>query len=120
MTDEQKALVHGLLLVAWADNTVNPDEQRFFNLVVQQLGVDPGEMAGRRHQEREFDLTLALPDAGPRREVMKLLVAMAMVDGTVNAPEVRVLTHLAHHLQIGDDELERLKSDVLEEMETSL
>lgn len=62
------------------------------------------------------DLREKVPDAGSRREIMKLLLAMSMADGRVETTEIRFLDRLAEHLEISSAELEALKEEAIQVM----
>lgn len=124
MRDEERALVKGLVHVMWADGEVTDHERHLLGGVLTQLGLSDAELtevSGMMLEPPDLaDLREQVPDAGPRREIMKVLLAMAMADGKVELAELRFLNKLARHLMIPDAELERLKTETLEEIEGGL
>lgn len=121
MQDAEKALIKSLIHVIWADGEVSEDERRLLGGVLSQLDLDDEslhEVAEMMSQPPDLqNLKDSVQDPEARREIMKVMLAMAMADGKVEISELRFLNKIARELEIGDDDLEQLKAETLEEIE---
>jgi len=124
MQEAEKALVKSLVHVIWADGEVTEDERRLMGGVLSQLDLDEKsltEVASMMNQPPDLkNLKDSVQDPEARKEIMKVLLAMAMADGKVEISELRFLNKIARQLEIGDSELEVLKNETLQEIEGGL
>lgn len=120
MENRERALLKGLVQLIWADGEVSEEERLMLGGILSELGSSAAEIeeVGRMMVEPPSleDLREKVPDAESRREIMKLLVAMAMADGRVETSEIRFLDRLAERLEIPSAELETLKEQTLRVM----
>jgi uncharacterized membrane protein YebE (DUF533 family) len=120
MEHRERALLKGLVQLIWADGEVSEEERLMLGGILSELGSSAAEIeeVGRMMVEPPSldDLREKVPDAGSRREIMKLLLAMSMADGRVETTEIRFLDRLAEHLEIPSAELEALKEEAIQVM----
>ncbi len=120
MEHRERALLKGLVQLIWADGEVSEEERLMLGGILTELGSSAAEIeeVGRMMVEPPSldDLREKVPDAGSRREIMKLLLAMSMADGRVETTEIRFLDRLAEHLEIPSAELEALKEEAIQVM----
>ncbi len=120
MENRERALLKGLVQLIWADGEVSEEERLMLGGILSELGSSAAEIeeVGRMMVEPPSleDLREKVPDEESRREIMKLLVAMAMADGRVETSEIRFLDRLAERLEIPSAELETLKEQTLRVM----
>lgn len=120
MEHRERALLKGLVQLIWADGEVSEEERLMLGGILSELGSSAAEIeeVGRMMVEPPSldDLREKVPDAGSRREIMKLLLAMSMADGRVETTEIRFLDRLAEHLEISSAELEALKEEAIQVM----
>ncbi|MEW6277915.1 MAG: DUF533 domain-containing protein [Candidatus Eremiobacterota bacterium] len=121
MQDKEKALVRSLVRIIWADGEIAAEEREFLGAVLAQLGASPDEVleVGKMLQEPPDldDLREKVPDQESRREIMRVLLAMALADGRVDLGELRFLNKMAAILEISDKEMESLKEETLKVLE---
>lgn len=124
MQEAEMALVKSLVHVIWADGEVTEDERRLMGGVLTQLDLDEkslNEVASMMHQPPDLNnLKESVKDPEARKEIMKVLLAMAMADGKVEVSELRFLNKMARQLEISDSDLEALKTETLQEIEGGL
>ena len=123
MQEAEKALIQSLVHVIWADGEVNDDERRLLGGVLSQLDLDDvalGEVASMMSKPPDLsNLKAQVQDVEARREIMKVLLAMAMADGSVDISELRFLNKIGRELDLSDSDLETLKRETIAEIETS-
>lgn len=124
MQAAEKALIKSLVHVIWADGEVSEDERRLLGGVLSQLDLDDQsltEVAGMMAEPPDLqNLKDSVQDPEARKEIMKVLLAMAMADGKVEIAELRFLNKIARQLEISDADLEKLRNETLEEIEDGL
>lgn len=125
MDDTERLMMKGLVEVIWADGEVDDREREMLGGILAQLGCSAEEigevgkmMMGVRSAPEEFQEKLP-DDEESRREIMKVMLAMALADGRVDVGEVRFLNRMAYHLQIDDAELDDLKRETLASLESN-
>lgn len=120
MQEAEKALLKSLVHVIWADGEVNEDERRLLGGVLNQLDLDDKaltEVASMMARPPDLaNLRESVKDNESRREIMKVLLAMAMADGKVEISELRFLNKIARQLELSDQELENLKNETISEI----
>jgi uncharacterized membrane protein YebE (DUF533 family) len=124
MQEAEKALIKSLVHVIWADGEVNEDERRLLGGVLTQLDLDDKaltEVASMMAQPPDLtNLKESVKEVESRREIMKVLLAMAMADGKVEISELRFLNKIARQLELSDGDLEQLKQETLAEIDHDL
>ena len=123
MNITEQALLKGLVHVIWADGEVTDDERDLLGSVLVQLGSTPAqvkEVAQMMIDPPDLgDLKSAVPDHGSRLELLRILLAMAHADGKVAGAEMRLLEKMAQQLDVTLAELEAIKCETMETMESS-
>ncbi len=121
MDDTERALLKGLVHVIWADGEVNDAERRLLGGVLAQLGCSPAEIQEvaemMTNPPAVDNLKEHVPEYEARKEIMKVLLAMALADGQVDMKELRFLNRMAVHLEISEGDLEALKKETVSAME---
>ena len=122
MQEAEKALIKSLVHVIWADGEVSEDERRLLGGVLSQLDLDDkalGEVASMMAKPPDLtNLKESVKDVESRKEIMKVLLAMAMADGKVEISELRFLNKIARQLELSDADLETLKKETISELDT--
>ena len=121
MNSTERALLKSLVHVIWADGEVDDNELRLLGGVLTQLGASAAsieEVAQMMTKPPDLKgLKDMVPDPEARREILKVVLAMALADGKVDLKELRFLNKLAMQLEIADEDLETLKRETLEAVE---
>lgn len=121
MQETEKALIKGLVHVIWADGEVNEDERRLLGGVLTQLSLDEKsihEVSSMMSKPPDLtNLKESVKDMEARREIMKVLLAMAMADGRIDISELRFLHKFARQLELTEADLEKLKNETIAEMD---
>lgn len=125
MQNTEKALLKSLIHVIWADGEVSSEEQRLLHGILNQLQLDAAEKREVAEMladqpPRMEDLRQLAGDMEGRKEIMKVLLAMAMADGHIELTEIRFLEKIARNLEISDADLEQLRNETLQETEGGL
>lgn len=117
MNASHREVIKGLIQIVWADGTVDDRERILLGKMLGELGLSDKDLAevGKMMQEAP-----ELPDLGAilksptedKEDLMRVLLALSMSRGSLNAPELRYVQAVAHRLEIGEDRLEVLKSEV--------
>lgn len=111
MSDNSIGLVKALGFVAWADQTVSPEEREMLGTVMSALGI-PEE---RRRELCESlrtapasieEIAAAFDDDMERRFALAQAIMLAAVDGEVSDVERIRIAELASALGVEGDELE--------------
>lgn len=122
MQEAEKVLIKSLVHVIWADGEVSEDERRLLGGVLSQLDLDDGqlnEVASMMAKPPDLtNLKESVKDVESRKEIMKVLLAMAMADGKVEISELRFLNKIARQLELSDADLESLKKETLSELDS--
>ena len=108
--DEAQEIARALAAVAAADGAILGREASFLDAFAMAHSVGGLSFIGTA-----FDIDkLARIIVGPekRREVLRLCVRMALVDGKYADGEVREIRDIAYALDIGADELQQLTDEV--------
>ena len=121
MQEAEKALLKSLVHMIWADGEVSEDERRLMGGVITQLDLDDQaltEVATMMAKPPDLNnLKASVKDPESRKEIMKVLLAMAMADGKVEVSELRYLNKIARQLELSDADLEILKNETLAEID---
>lgn len=117
MNASHREVIKGLIQIVWADGTVDDRERILLGKMFGELGLSDKDLAevGKMMQEAP-----ELPDLGAilkspaedKDDLMKVLLALSMSRGSLNAPELRYIQAVAHRLQISEEHMEALKSEV--------
>ncbi|MFN8609977.1 MAG: DUF533 domain-containing protein [Vulcanimicrobiota bacterium] len=121
MQEAEKVLIKSLVHVIWADGEVSEDERRLLGGVISQLDLDDralDEVTSMMANPPDLtNLKESVKDIESRKEIMKVLLAMAMADGKVEISELRFLNKMARQLELSDSDLEALKKETLSELD---
>jgi uncharacterized membrane protein YebE (DUF533 family) len=115
MREADRAVVKSLVSVCWADGEINDEERQMLGGILAQMGFDHKDLLeiGEMMKEKPApgDIARQIPDPGTRREVMQLVLALALADHGVGTLERRFLKTIASELEIGDKELKELQKE---------
>lgn len=127
MDAKSREIVKSLAELAWADGVVSPDERALLLRILVEAGTDPDDV-------QEFDHLLAAPSADVMSEpanladlnldqegkhnVMRALLIMSFMDGTLSFAEFDHLERVAQELELTDDELDVLRTEAISAAET--
>ena len=117
MDASHREIIKGLIQIVWADGTVDDRERILLGHMLTELGLSDKDLVevGKMMQEAP-----ELPDLGAilksptedKEDLMRVLLALSMSRGSLNAPELRYIQAVAHRLEIDDERMEVLKSEV--------
>lgn len=117
MDASHREIIKGLIQIVWADGTVDDRERILLGQMLTELGLSAKDLAevGKMMQEAP-----ELPDLGTilksptedKEDLMRVLLAMSMTRGSLNAPELRYVQAVAHRLEMDEERMEALKSEV--------
>ena len=117
MNASHREIITGLIQIVWADGTVDDRERILLGHMLTELGLSDKDLVevGKMMQEAP-----ELPDLGAilksptedKEDLMRVLLALSMSRGSLNAPELRYIQAVAHRLEIDDERMEVLKSEV--------
>lgn len=108
MHEEEFAIIHALVPVAWADGELAEKEKEMLDALLDAYGASDAEKA----QIREYakirrtleDINLQDLSADDRRVLLQHAVLLTFADGEQHATESAFLGQLATKLRIPDDE----------------
>ncbi len=117
MNASHREIIKGLIQIVWADGTVDDRERILLGQMLTELGLTGKDLAevGKMMQEAP-----ELPDLGAilksatedKEDLMRVLLALSMSRGSLNAPELRYVKAVAHRLEIDEERMESLKAEV--------
>jgi tellurite resistance protein len=110
---QDQVLLKTLVALAWADGEIDAGETEWLEKVFDSLGLSSAER----------DLIVAVPQALPSKEefatvlteeedrlfLLRVLITMAMSDGTVAVEELDMLKEVSARLGVSDSKLEELR-----------
>ena len=117
MDASHREIIKGLIQIVWADGTVDDRERILLGQMLTELGLSAKDLAevGKMMQEAPElpDLgTILKSPAEDKEDLMRVLLAMSMTRGSLNAPELRYVQAVAHRLEMDEERMEALKSEV--------
>lgn len=110
---QDQVLLKTLVALAWADGEIDAGETEWLDKVFDQLGLNDVE------RERILNVPQALPTQQEYTEVitteedrlflLRVLLTLALSDGTVSVEELTMLKEVTHRLGLNDEKLEELR-----------
>lgn len=108
MYEQDKAILHSLVSVAWADGVYEDRERQMLDALLESFGASDEEASEiRKYAETKRsieDIPLTDLSAGDRRTLLQQAVILSWVDGEQADTEKTFLTKLCGYLKIPDDE----------------
>ena len=108
MHEQDRAIVQGLVSVAWADGNFEQREQELLDALLEAFGASEAETNELREYAKEKrgldDIPLNELSFGDRRNLYNHAVALSWIDGDQHADEVAFLEELRKKLNIAEDE----------------
>jgi DnaJ-domain-containing protein 1 len=117
MNASYRETIKGLIQIVWADGNVDDRERIILGQMLSELGLSAKDLTevGKMMQEApelpNLDEILKQPQAD-KDDLMRVLLALSMSRGTLNAPELRYIQSVAHRLGITEERLDELKAEV--------
>ena len=112
MNDQDRAILQGLVTVAWADGRLESSELGLLDALLGAFGASESEASDLRAWASTprtlADLPLTELSAGDRRVLLQHAVLLSFVDGEQAAVERAHLGELARALRIPEDETQAL------------
>ncbi len=115
MQAKERSMIVGLVQMMWADNEIVDSERELLGSILVQLGcnvedvTEVGEMI--KNPTSTDDVLDNLPTMDDRREFIKIMAVMAMVDGCVATAENTLVGKLAAKLGIPNEEMPALMEE---------
>ena len=108
MHEQDKAILQGLVSVAWSDGTFEAREKELLDALLESFGATDEEAEELRTYAAETkaleDIPLTELSFGDRRTLMSYAVTLSWIDGDQAESEVAFLAKLREHLKIAEDE----------------
>ncbi len=108
MHEQDKAIVQGLVSVAWADGNFDEREKEMLDALLEAFGASDDEAKELRDyakDERNLeDIPLSELSYGDRRNLFNHAVALSWIDGDQAQSEVDFLEKLRERLNITEEE----------------
>lgn len=112
MHEQDKAILQGLVSVAWADGTFADREREMMVALIEEFGASEDEakelheyMSTKRGLE---DIPLTELSAGDRRNLLCHAVALSWIDGDQAESEATFLVELRDHLKVSAEDFEEI------------
>lgn len=117
MDAQQNEIVKSLIQMAWADGEVAEAEKALLSSILMNLGCSTDEVDKLAEQwsggGEPARLDEVLKDTESRHNAMRALLTMSFVDGALSFKEFTYIERVARQLEIGDDELEKLRIEAV-------
>lgn len=114
MHEQDRAIVQGLVSVAWADGKFEERERALLEALLEAFGAsetDANELREYAKERRGLeDIPLNELSYGDRRNLFNQAVALSWVDGEQHADEAAFLEELRQKLNISDEEAAEISS----------
>ena len=117
MNASYRETIKGLIQIVWADGTVDDRERIILGQMLSELGLSAKDLleVGKMMQEApelpNLDEILKGPQVD-KEDLMKVLLALSMSRGSLNAPELRYIQAVSHRLGFSEEQLDQLKAEV--------
>jgi tellurite resistance protein len=112
MHEQQKAILNGLVSVAWADGTFDKRESEMLDALLDAFGASEEETSTLKEYAKEKrgldDIQLTELSFGDRRALMSHAVCLSWIDGDQSDDEVKFLEQLRDYLKIGAEEFDEI------------
>ncbi len=114
MHEQDKAILQGLVSVAWADGHFEDREKQMLDAFLEEFGATEAEAAEMREWAKTkrgiADIPLNELSFGDRRNLMGHAVTLSWIDGDQADAEKKFLVELRDHLKISQDEFEEIEA----------
>lgn len=114
MHEQDKAILQGLVSVAWADGTFQEREREMIDALIETFGASDEEAKELRDFAAEkkvlSDIPLTELSLGDRRRLMSHAVTLSWIDGDQAEAEVAFLGDLREYLKISEDEFTNISA----------
>jgi uncharacterized membrane protein YebE (DUF533 family) len=114
MHEQDKAILQGLVSVAWADGSFEEREKQMIDAFIEEFGATDAEAEELRSYAAEkkglADIPLNELSFGDRRNLMGHAVTLSWIDGNQAESEKTFLEQLRAHLHISEDEYKEIDS----------
>lgn len=108
MHEQDKAILQGLVSVAWSDGNFEARERELLDALIESFGASDEEAQELRDYAAEKkvleDIPLTELSFGDRRTLMSYAVTLSWIDGDQHETEVAFLDKLRDHLKISEEE----------------
>lgn len=117
MKAHEREILKSLIQLVWADGTVDDRERGILGRMLAELELSPkdiqevGQMMTAAPDQPDLQVILQ-KDQAEKSELMKLMLAFAMVKGHLNPPEMRYLYAMGSKLGIEREEFDELVASV--------
>jgi tellurite resistance protein len=114
MHEQDKAILQGLVSVAWSDGNFEAREKELLDALLESFGATDEETKELQEYAKEKrtleDIPLTELSYGDRRNLMTHAVTLSWIDGDQADAEVAFLEQLREHLHIEKDEFEEIST----------
>jgi uncharacterized membrane protein YebE (DUF533 family) len=114
MHEQDKAILQGLVSVAWSDGNFEAREKELLEALVESFGADDDETKELQSYAAEKksleDIPLTELSFGDRRTLMSYAVTLSWIDGEQAESEVAFLGTLREHLKISEEEFAEISA----------
>jgi uncharacterized membrane protein YebE (DUF533 family) len=114
MHEQDRAILQGLVSVAWADGKFEEREQQMINAFIEQFGASDEEskelQAYAAEKKGLDDIPLNELSFGDRRNLMGHAVTLSWIDGDQADEEKAFLEQLRERLNINNEEFSEINS----------
>lgn len=112
MHEQQKAILVGLVSVAWADGKFEKRESEMLDALLDTFGATDEETKELKDYAKEKrgldDIQLTELSYGDRRSLMSHAVALSWIDGDQAESEAKFLEALRDYLKISPEEYDEI------------
>jgi uncharacterized tellurite resistance protein B-like protein len=114
MHEQDKAILQGLVSMAWADGAFADRERELLDALLESFGATAAEANELREYAKTKrgvdDIQLNELSFGDRRSLLNHAVALSWVDGDQHADEVAFLAKLCEKMNIPEAEAKEISS----------
>lgn len=114
MHEQDKAIVQGLVSVAWADGNFDEREKEMLDALLEAFGASDDEAKELRDYAKDKrsleDIPLTELSYGDRRNLFNHAVALSWIDGDQAESEATFLEKLRERLNITEEEAKDISS----------
>ncbi len=114
MHEQDKAILQGLVSVAWADGDFEAREKELLDALIESFGANDEEAKELRDyaaaKKTLDDVPLTELSFGDRRTLMSYAVTLSWIDGEQQDSEVKFLDTMREHLKIEKAEFDEINA----------
>ncbi len=114
MHEQDKAILQGLVSVAWSDGTFEAREKELLDALIESFGATDDEAKELKEYAADKkdlgDIPLTELSFGDRRTLMSYAVTLSWIDGIQADAELAFLSELCEHLKIDKGEYGEINS----------